>query len=155
MPVRVALLAVFLLLVLSACASVQELRTQRISENQELFDSYPAEVRSKILRGEIEVGFTSDMVRMAWGPADEVFSRTMKHRRTTVWEYTRLRRYPDMDWLHVPMFYFDSSGRRSIGFHTVWVDRSYHESVPVARVEFVGERVTAFEERASETLGVD
>lgn len=140
------LIAVLLgLLLLSGCASVQELRDRRIADNRPLFDGFPAEVQQQIRRGEIAVGFTPEMVRLAWGPADQVFTRVAGERRTTVWGYTRIRHYPDMAWFHVPAYYIDSSGRQIVSFRTVWVDRDQREAYTVARVEFVAGRVTAFE----------
>lgn len=134
------------LLLLSGCASVQELRDRRIDDNRSLFDSLPAESQQQIRRGEIALGFTPEMVRLAWGAADQVFTRVSDNRKTTVWGYTRIRRYPDMTWFHVPAYYIDSSGRQMVSFRTVWVDRDLHESYTVARIEFVDGHVTAFEQ---------
>lgn len=134
------------LLLLSGCASVQELRDRRIDDQRPLFDSLPAEAQQQIRRGEIALGFTPEMVRLAWGSADQVFTRVTDQRKTTVWGYTRIRRYPDMEWFHVPTYYIDSSGRQIVSFRTVWVNRDLHESYTVARVEFVGGHVTAFEQ---------
>lgn len=133
------------LLLLAGCASVQELRERRIADSQALFNAFPPQIQQQIRRGEIALGFTPAMVRMAWGPADQVFTRVADKRKTTVWGYTRIRRYPDMAWFHVPAYYIDSSGRQMVSFRSVWMDRDHIESYTVARVEFVAGRVSAFE----------
>jgi hypothetical protein len=143
---RAVILALCLLLALVGCASVQELRDRRIAENQELFDSFPAEIQEQVRQGQVEVGFSADMVRLAWGPPDQVFTRTSRDRHATVWGYTRVRHYPYTDRMSIPVYFLDSQGRRHISFHSVWINSETREEYTVARVEFVAGRVSAFEQ---------
>lgn len=53
----------FALLALAACGTPQS----RIRAHKDLFASYPPEVQSRIKAGEVDVGFTADMVRLAMG----------------------------------------------------------------------------------------
>lgn len=138
--------ALCLLLALAGCASVQELRDRRIAENPELFDSFPTEIQEQVRQGRVEVGFSADMVRLAWGPPDQVFTRTTSERRATVWAYTRIRHYPYTDHMSVPVYFLDTQGRRRITYHSVWINSETREEYTVARVEFVEGRVTAIEQ---------
>ena len=134
------------LVVLSGCMSAQELRDDRIAENQATFNSYPSDIQAKVQQGHIDVGFTRDMVRLAWGPPDRVFSRTTKAKRSIVWSYTRIRSYPNMDRMSIPVYFIDSNGRRRITYRSVWVNWDTHEEYTVARVEFVKGRISAIEQ---------
>lgn len=143
---KTVLFALCLLLVLAGCASVQELRDRRIADNRALFDSFPEEVQSQVRQGQVEVGFTSEMVRLAWGSPDLVFNRITGERHTTVWGYTRVRHYPNLDRMSVPVYYLDSQGHRRVTFHSVWINSETREEYTVARVEFAEGRVTAIEQ---------
>lgn len=59
----------------------------RIKKNAEAFNSYPAEVRTSIERGQIKVGFTPDQVRLALGAPDRVLTRTSETGSSEVWIY--------------------------------------------------------------------
>lgn len=45
---------------------------QRIDSGMREFDSWPAETQEAIREGKIEIGFTPEQVRMAWGEPDFV-----------------------------------------------------------------------------------
>lgn len=134
------------LLVLAGCATVQERRDRRIAENQELFDGFPEEIQTQIRQGSVEVGFTRDMVRLAWGPPDHVFTRVTKDRQATIWGYTRVRYYPSWDRMTVPFYFIDGNGRRRMSYHSVWFNAETQEEYTVARVEFVDGKVAAIEQ---------
>ncbi len=135
-----------LLLIVAGCASLQELRDRRIAENQALFDSFPEEIQTQVRQGNVEVGFTTDMVRMAWGNPDQVFTRVTQERRATVWGYTRVRHSPYLDRMSIPVFFTDSDGRQRITYQSVWINADTREEYTVARVEFVEGRVSAIEQ---------
>jgi outer membrane protein assembly factor BamE (lipoprotein component of BamABCDE complex) len=61
----------------------------RIRKNQELFDSYPAEVQKNIRAGKVEVGYTEDMVRMALGDPNETAVNKTAEGEVHVWAYTK------------------------------------------------------------------
>ena len=70
---------------LAGCSTI----ASRIEHNQALFDSYPAEVQEKIRAGEIAVGFTPEMVEMAWGEPYRKDQVTGEDFVAEVWTWTR------------------------------------------------------------------
>jgi hypothetical protein len=72
-------------LALGACSTIGS----RIKQNQALFDGYPPEVQDKILAGNIEVGFTPEMVEMAWGEPYRKDQVTGEDYAAEVWTWTR------------------------------------------------------------------
>ena len=60
---RSACLALPFLLLLAGCATP----ARRIEQNRELFDSLPVAAQARIRGGQIDLGFTPDMVRIALG----------------------------------------------------------------------------------------
>lgn len=74
-----ALLALGLL----ACATP----ASRISSQQSIFDSYPAEVQQKIRAGEAGIGFTPEQVRLALGEPGDIYSRQTEQGESEVWVY--------------------------------------------------------------------
>ncbi|MBX6420489.1 MAG: hypothetical protein IRZ06_05720 [Nevskia sp.] len=68
---------------LLACSSP----ATRIEQNPALFDSYPPEVQQKIRAGQVDVGFTPDMVRLALGEPDRRYERTDANGTSEVWAY--------------------------------------------------------------------
>ncbi len=60
----------------------------RIRKNQELFDSYPAEVQKNISAGKVDIGYTEDMVRMALGDPNETAVNKTAQGEVHVWAYT-------------------------------------------------------------------
>ena len=59
-------------LLVAGCSTVDS----RISKHRELFNTWPAAVQDKIVRGEIDIGFNTDQVRVALGEPDRMFTRT-------------------------------------------------------------------------------
>ncbi|MCW8943412.1 MAG: hypothetical protein OQL27_01490 [Sedimenticola sp.] len=135
-----------IILLLSGCMSAQSLRDERIQADYALFAGFPADVQSQIRLGQIDIGYSKEMVRLAWGLPDQVFRRTTRARQSVVWSYTQVRRYPHLDRMSVPIYYLDSSGRQQFSYHSVWVNRDTQEQFTVARVEFVQGKVTAIEQ---------
>lgn len=70
-------------LVLAGCASVDS----RIAKNRAAFDSWPPAVQNKIIQGQVDLGFTTDQVRVALGEPDRVFTRTTADGTSEVWSY--------------------------------------------------------------------
>lgn len=140
----------FILLIFSCtftgCMSAQYFRDRRIAENQQMFDSFTPEIRKKISVGQIDIGFTEDMVRIAWGKPDHVFIRTTKNERSTVWIYTGTRFSSQTDRVTVPVTVYDDRGQGSIVYRDAWFDRDREEEYDRARVEFIEGIVTAVEQ---------
>jgi len=67
----------------TGCSTVDS----RIAKNRAAFDSWPASVQDKVVRGQIEVGFTRDQVAVALGEPDWTWARTTSDGTTEVWAY--------------------------------------------------------------------
>src|SRR3954471_23420824 len=78
------LLVLGLSALLTACTSNPE---TRIAKNPAIFDTYPPQVRQKIRAGEVDIGFTPDMVRLALGEPSRVFRRQTQDGATELWIY--------------------------------------------------------------------
>lgn len=72
-----------LALLVTACSTVGS----RIGDQQARFDGYPAAVQQQIRAGQVNVGFTPDMVRMALGKPDDTYIRTTSQGQAEVWGY--------------------------------------------------------------------
>jgi hypothetical protein len=72
-----------LVLIAAGCASTP---AQRVAGSS-AFDTYPSAVQEKILNGEVDVGFTEEMVRLALGNPDRVSRRETSAGDSEVWSY--------------------------------------------------------------------
>jgi hypothetical protein len=72
---------------LTGCAGVDA----RIAKNREAFSSWPPQVQEQVAAGRIDLGFTTDQVRVALGEPDRVFTRTSADGTTEVWSYRERR----------------------------------------------------------------
>ncbi len=131
---------------LTGCMSTQEIRDIRIGENPDLFNKFSPEIQAKVRQGQIDIGFTTDMVRLAWGSPDTVYTRTTRKKSVTVWLYSRTRVYPYTEWMNIPVHYHDSAGRQRIRYHSVWISWDTREEYTVAKVEFTRGRASAIEQ---------
>jgi uncharacterized membrane protein YgcG len=68
---------------LAACASPGS----RIRQNEGVYNSYPPAVQEKIRAGQVDIGFTQDMVNLALGEPDRKFSRTSAEGNSEVWAW--------------------------------------------------------------------
>ncbi|MCC5833544.1 MAG: hypothetical protein JJU20_02315 [Opitutales bacterium] len=111
----------------------------RISKNQDLFDSYPAEVQTAIEEGRVEPGFDADQVRMAIGDPSRVETRRTEDSEQTVYVYTRSS----------PGLSFGVGGSRGGGSSSIGTGVGIStggRSQDVLRVVFEGGKVKAVEE---------
>jgi hypothetical protein len=83
MKTRAALFAFLLAAALTGCSTVDS----RIAKNREAFNTWPPAVQDRVVRGEIDVGFTTDQVRVALGEPDRVWTRTTADGTSQVWSY--------------------------------------------------------------------
>ncbi len=70
-------------LVVAGCSTVDS----RIANNRAAFNTWPAAVQDKVVQGQIDVGFTTEQVRVALGEPDRVFTRTTADGTSQVWSY--------------------------------------------------------------------
>ncbi|RJX36024.1 MAG: hypothetical protein C4531_00715 [Desulfurivibrio sp.] len=142
---KLFLLVLIVCCALTGCMSAQYYRDRRIAENPELFNSFSPQVREQISLGQINIGFTEDMVRLAWGPPDRIYIRTTDRGEATVWTYSSTRILTQTDRMSVPVRIYDDRGHSTIVYRNVWVNRDRHEEYDVARVEFSQGAVSAIE----------
>jgi len=138
----VILTAVF---ALAACVTSQQIRDRRIAANQEIFSSFSTEIQQKIRAGQVELGFSEEMVMLAWGRPHMVYTRTTGKGETTVWTYSKTRIQTQTDRMTIPVRVRDKSGRSTVQYEDVWINRDTREEYAVARVEFSEGVVTALE----------
>ena len=136
-----------LLLLLAGCASTPE---KRIQQNQTLFDTLPADAQIRIRGGQIDIGFSPDMVRLALGTPHRTLTRRSPAGESDVWLYLDVvRRYErqrtDIDGLSLS----GSGGVRSIG-GSAWIQIAQEREFVRTRVEFLNGVVFALEETSKE-----
>lgn len=131
--------------VLSACMTAQQIRDRRIAASPEIFSSFSQEIQQKIRVGQVELGFSEEMVRLAWGLPDRMYTRTTDKGEATVWTYSKTRLLTKTDRMTIPVQVRDKSGRSSVQYENVWINRDTREEYTVARVEFTEGTVTALE----------
>lgn len=83
MTTRPILAALALALAFAGCSTPDS----RIEKNSAAFAGYPPAVQAKIRAGEIDVGFTSEMVQLALGKPDRVLRRQSAAGESEVWIY--------------------------------------------------------------------
>lgn len=133
-------------LIAAGCATT----ASRIQKNQELFDSFPVAAQARIRSGQIDLGFTEDMVRIAMGdPQRKRIRRSMTEKRD-VWLYTDTiqryqRQHADIDGMTI----YGSGGSGGIG-GTAWINVLQEREVLKLRVEFLDGRVVVIEEPAKD-----
>ena len=71
------------LALLAACSSPDS----RIADKQSVFEKFPAEIQQKIRAGQVDVGFTAEMVLMSLGEPARKFTRKTDRGDTEVWSY--------------------------------------------------------------------
>jgi len=128
---------VLLAAVCAGCATPQS----RIERHPELFSGLPADAQEKIQGGAIDLGFTHDMVYLAFGRPDRVYARTTSGGAREIWAYTRVTATPSYGARPYPCGRY--WGRRC-WWRPAWPVDSYVE-FEAMRVEFTDGRVSAIE----------
>ncbi len=122
---------------LAACSSTPD---SRIAKNQAAFARYPSGVQQKIRAGEVDVGFTPEMVRLALGEPARTFVRQTGNGSAELWVYHDSG----------PRFSFGigvggSTGRHSSAGVGLSTSTGGYDPEEKMRVEFREGRVTAVE----------
>lgn len=127
------LLAGAALALLAGCSTPDS----RIAGHRAAFDRLPAEAQQKIRSGQVDIGFTPEMVRLALGEPDRVFTRRSDGGDTEVWGYQD----------HGPHFSFGigvgSGGHHSAVGGGVAMSTGGYDPGEKIRVEFREGKVTA------------
>lgn len=142
---KLLLIMLAIVFALSACMTAQQIRDRRIASSLEIFNFFNPEIQQKIRAGQIELGFSEDMVRLAWGMPNRIYTRTTDKGEATVWTYSKTQILTQTDRMTIPVQVRDRSGRSSVQYENVWINRDTQEEYTAARVEFTGGTVTALE----------
>jgi len=76
------------ILLLAGCASTPQ---DRISQNKALYESFPADAQKKISAGQVDIGFTPDMVRLAMGKPHKIYNRADAQGESEVWVFAKAK----------------------------------------------------------------
>lgn len=131
-----------LLCVAAGCVSTP---ANRIKKEPGVFSSFPPEVQAKVQKGEVEVGFSRDMVRLALGLPQRVHTRITEAGQLEIWIYMGIRYISHYEPVDSGYWYRDRAGRMRRAYDTMWVDRGYSEQFPTLRIEFADNKVKAIE----------
>lgn len=80
---KLSLLLCTLALAVAGCSTVDS----RIDKNRTAFNSWTPAVQDKVVKGQIDVGFSAEQVRVALGEPDRVFTRTSADGTSQIWSY--------------------------------------------------------------------
>ena len=143
-PLRLACFVLPLATLLAGCATPEK----RIQQNQEVFDSFPVAAQARIRGGQIDLGFTPDMVRIALGEPHRQTLRRSADGEVEIWSYfDSTRRYDrqrvDIDGLGVS----GPGGLRSVS-GSAWINVEQNREYVRTRVEFRNGVAIAIEEPA-------
>jgi len=137
-----AILPLLVLLFLAGCASTP---AKRIQKSQNLFDTFPVATQARIRGGEIDLGFTEDMVRIALGDPQRKMIRRTATTQQLVWLYLDViqryeRQHADIEGLSL----YGPNGGGSIG-GSAWFNVLQEREYLKVRAEFLNGRVVAIE----------
>lgn len=110
-----------------------------------MFASFPPEVQEKVQLGQVDIGFTGDMVTMALGSPNRIYARQTTAGSHEVWSYTYTSTRSDRQRVQADVRYRDITGRYRTSSDWVWVDvprETEHERI---RIEFSEGVVSAIE----------
>ncbi len=136
---------ILLLLGLAGCMTPQQTRDRRIANAWPAFSAYSPEIQEQIRQGQVEVGFTRQMVRLALGPADRIYSRKTGDGLTTIWSYTGWIPSSRYDYVTVPRWGRGDRDRYWPAHETVGVTLDNSREYERIRVEFSDDTVQAIE----------
>ena len=105
---------------LTGCVSTPQ---SRVDENRDLFESFTANQKETILKGEVDLDFTEEMVMMAAGLPDRKAKKRTKDGTTEVWTYFEYRARPIHGYAGGYHGFFSYSSR-----YGYWVRRPYWDN---------------------------
>ena len=143
-PLRLACFVLPLATLLAGCATPEK----RIQQNQDVFDTFPVAAQARIRGGQIDLGFTPDMVRIALGEPQRKVLRRAADGEVEIWIYLDTsRRYDrqrvDIDGLSLS----GPGGLRSVN-GSAWINVEQNREFIRTRVEFRNGVATVIEEPA-------
>ena len=134
-------LAVLSLIALAGCATPES----RIKEKPEVFNSFPPEVQSKVRTGQVDIGYTKDMVYIALGKPDREYTRTTAAGSFVVWSYTDRYTTTERQRITGDFRIVDPQGGFRTTRDTIWADVDVPHEYEKLRLEFKDDAVSAIE----------
>ena len=116
-----------------------------IKSNQALFDTFPPDVQERVREGNIDMGYTKDMVYIAKGDPDRRYARETALGETEVWAYVDTYTTTERQRVEGPFRYRDVDGSYRTMRDTIWVDVQQRNEYEYLRVEFKNGIVVAIE----------
>jgi len=126
---------------LTGCATPES----RIKKNPDLFATFPSDVQEKVKQGQIDIGFAPDMVTMALGTPNRVYTRQTSTGSIEVWSYTSTRVTNERQRVNANFRYRDASGGYRNANDWVYVDVARETEYERVRVEFTEGKVSAID----------
>lgn len=126
-----------LLILITGCSSVDN----RIDEDQAAFDSWPADIQTKVRAGEVEIGFTREMTRMALGKPQRIITLTTDSGVAEAWVYEEKKSN-----VSVGLGMGTMQGRSAFG-GGIGVGGDNWNEREILRITFDSTKVTAIEQR--------
>jgi uncharacterized protein YuzE len=103
-------------------------------------------VQENIRQGQIDVGYTKEMVEIAKGEPSRKYFRKTSASQTEVWAYSDYFTHTERQHADVDVRVRDSDGRSQMVHDRVWVDVQQRTEYDKVRVEFDSEgKVAAIE----------
>ena len=134
-------IALMATVILAGCATPES----RIKEKPEVFNSFPPDVQSKVRTGQVEIGYSKDMVYIALGKPDREYTRTTAESTFEVWSYTDRYTTTERQRITADFRIVDPQGGFRTTHDTVWADVDVPHEYEQLRVEFKDNLVTAVE----------
>ncbi|NCD33606.1 MAG: hypothetical protein EOL87_09370 [Spartobacteria bacterium] len=128
-------------LVLTGCNTTDG----RIKKNQVVFDSLDPDIQELIKQGQVDIGFTEEMVFMAWGQPDRVYIRKTAESSRTVWSYTDSYTTSSRQRVDGTFRVRLGSGEYRTVRDSIWVDVDQGHEYEQRRIEYVDGFVDAIE----------
>ncbi len=130
------LLVISILAIMAGCASIDS----RISNDQATFNSWPGDVQKKVRAGQVEIGFTREMTRMALGDPQRIITLTTDSDVTETWVYEEKKSNVSLG-LGLGTMHSGSAFGGGVTMGEKWGDRE------ILRVTFDSTKVIALEQR--------
>ncbi|HQF38874.1 MAG TPA: hypothetical protein PK322_07125 [Opitutaceae bacterium] len=129
------------LAVFAGCSTPQT----RIRQNPELFNNLAPGDQELIKQGKVAVGFTPEMVKLAVGDPDRVYTRTDATGKNEAWVYTSYTSHGG-----TMVYYRGFYHRRHPGMYAYFADYNDREVVERYRVTFKEGKVASIEEMSGD-----
>lgn len=140
-PIVRSCLAVLSVLAIAGCATPES----RIKEKPEVFNSFPPDIQSKVRTGQVDIGYSKDMVYIALGKPDRVYTRTTAEGTYEVWSYTDRYTTTERQRITGDFRIVDPQGGFRTTHDTVWADVDVPHEYEKLRIEFKNDTASAIE----------